>query len=104
MEQSSSEKSDNGRLMAATERDSNALDGKDAARRMIADRLLAALATGNLEHLERAREAFLNQGRAEDPAQLNGKPSAPTKEEAPLSEQDYLSKEATETATQERAR
>src|SRR5437016_14237061 len=97
MEESSSEKSDNGRLideaLAATESDANAPDGKDAARRMVANRLLAALASGNLEHLEHAREAFLNQGRDENPVPANGKLNTISKEEAPLGERDYLRKE-----------
>src|SRR5713226_4699538 len=102
MEQSSSENSDTGRLideaLAATENESNEQDGKDAARRMVANRLLAALASGNLEHLEHAREAFLNQGRAENAAQPNGRLNVSTKVESlkdapPLSEQEHLRKE-----------
>src|SRR5713226_3346133 len=97
MEQSSSENSDTGRLideaLAATENESNEQDSKDAARRMVANRLLAALASGNLEHLERAREAFLNQGQDENPVPSNGKLNANSREEAPLVEQDYLGKE-----------
>ena len=97
MEQSSSDKSHNGRLideaLAAIESDANALDGKDAARRMVANRLLAALASGNLEHLEHAREAFLHQDQNENPVPSNGKMTTISKEEAPLVEQDYLRKE-----------
>jgi len=97
MEPSSPEKSDNGRLideaLAATENDAHPPDGKDAARRMVANRLLAALASGNLEHLERAREAFLHQGQDENLVPSNGKLNTIPKEEAPQSEQDYLRKE-----------
>src|SRR6266478_4259585 len=97
MEPSSSEKADNGRLideaLAATESDANQPGGKDGARRMVANRLLAALASGNLEHLERAREAFLHQGQDENPVPSNGKLNANSREEAPLVEQDYLGKE-----------
>ena len=97
MEQSSPEESDNGRLidqaLAVTESDANPLDGKDAARRMVANRLLAALASGNLEHLEHAREAFLHQGQDENPAPSNGTLDTITQEEAPLVEQDYLREE-----------
>ncbi len=97
MEPSSSEKSDNGRLideaLAATESDANQPGEKDGARRMVANRLLAALASGNLEHLERAREAFLHQGQDENPVPSNGKLNANSREEAPLVEQDYLGKE-----------
>src|SRR5260370_10381142 len=60
---------------------------------MVANRLLAALASGNLEHLERAREAFLHQGQDENPVPSNGKLNANSREEAPLVEQDYLGKE-----------
>src|SRR5882762_10432472 len=97
MEQSSSDKFDNGRLideaLAATESDANAPDGKDAQRRMVANRLLAALASGNLEHLEHAREAFLHQRQDENPVQSNGKLNPGSKEETPLVERDYLHKE-----------
>ncbi len=76
MEPSSPEKSDNGRLideaLAATQNDAHPPDEKDAARRMVANRLLAALASGNLEHLEHAREAFLHQGQDESPVPSNG--------------------------------
>src|ERR1700687_2962275 len=96
MEPSSSEKTDNGRLideaLAATESDANQPDGKDAARRMVANRLLAALASGNLQHLEHAREAFLNQGQEENPVPSNGNLNPFSKEEASLVEQDYLRK------------
>ncbi|HEU5237489.1 MAG TPA: hypothetical protein VFU37_10130, partial [Pyrinomonadaceae bacterium] len=38
------------------------VDAKELAdQRIIADRLVAALAGGNLDHLARAREAYLNQ-------------------------------------------
>src|SRR4029077_19107436 len=41
-------------------------DAKDeSSQRMIADRLMAALASGNLEHLAHARQAFLKQDGAE---------------------------------------
>src|SRR5947199_3059979 len=97
MEPSSPEKSDNGRLideaLAATGNDAHPPDEKDAARRMVANRLLAALASGNLEHLEHAREAFLHQGRDENPVPSNGKLNTISKEEAPLGERDYLRKE-----------
>src|SRR5258708_12728113 len=97
MEQSSSDKSNNGRLideaLAATESDANVPDGKDAARRMVANRLLAALASGNLEHLEHAREAFLHQGHDESPVPSNGKLNTISNDESPLVEQDYLRKE-----------
>jgi len=43
--------------------DSVSGDAKDPSnRRMVADQLMAALASGNLEHLADARQAFLNQG------------------------------------------
>src|SRR5258706_4609121 len=39
-------------------------DVKDpSSQRMVADQLMAALASGNLEHLADARQAFLNEGR-----------------------------------------
>src|SRR3977135_1349636 len=45
--------------------DSGFGDAKDpSSRRMIADQLMAALASGNLEHLADAREAFLNEGHS----------------------------------------
>src|SRR5438552_537542 len=38
-------------------------DARDpSSQRMVADRLMAALASGNLEHLAQARQAFLNEG------------------------------------------
>ena len=38
-----------------------------SSQRMVADELMAALASGNLDHLAQARQAFLNEG---DPAQI----------------------------------
>ncbi|HEX3227847.1 MAG TPA: hypothetical protein VHQ95_02715, partial [Pyrinomonadaceae bacterium] len=53
-------------------------ESKDPAnQRMIADRLLAALANGNLDHLAQAREAFLKEAPAptkKDPAPSKSKP------------------------------
>ena len=49
--------------------DSGANDAQDpSSQRMIADRLTAALASGNLEYLANARQAFLNEDYA-DPEQ-----------------------------------
>src|SRR5437762_10370789 len=97
MEPSSPEKSDNCRLideaLAATQNDAHPPDEKDAARRMVANRLLAALASGNLEHLEHAREAFLHQSQDENLVPSNGKLNAISREEAPLVEPDNLRKE-----------
>src|SRR5436853_4152257 len=46
--------------------DAGRLDSNDPAnQRMVADRLLAALASGNLEHLAQARQAFIKQSPAE---------------------------------------
>jgi hypothetical protein len=46
-----------------------AADSNDAneasSQRMVADRLLAALSGGNLEHLAKARQAFLKQDSAD---------------------------------------
>ena len=47
----------------------NGSSGKNGAndpsgRRMVADHLMAALASGNLENLAHARQAFLNEGHA----------------------------------------
>src|SRR5262245_56491880 len=40
-------------------------DAKESAnQRMIADRLMAALASGNLDHLAQARQAFLKEAPA----------------------------------------
>src|SRR3979490_259510 len=56
--------------------DSGFGDAKDpSSRRMVADQLMAALASGNLEHLADARQAFLNQGDSgsgQNPADLAG--------------------------------
>jgi len=58
MEQSSSEKSDNGRLideaLAATESDANPLDGKDAAHAWSRTGCWRRWPAANLEHLEHA--------------------------------------------------
>src|SRR2546430_12405395 len=46
--------------------DPGRIDSNDPAnQRMVADRLLAALASGNLEHLAQARQAFIKQSPAE---------------------------------------
>src|SRR4029453_13512975 len=56
----------------------NAVDSKDPNnQRMIADRLLAALASGNLDHLAQAREAFLKEAPAakkKEPAPERSRP------------------------------
>src|SRR5258708_26263715 len=55
-----------------TPRGRNGDSGPDAVKdpssqRMVADQLMAALASGNLEHLADARQAFLNEGHAGSP-------------------------------------
>src|SRR5882672_5206233 len=55
--------SDNNQAPRGRNGHSDSGDLKDSASsRMVADQLMAALATGNLEHLADARQAFLNQG------------------------------------------
>src|SRR5213075_1291184 len=65
--------------------DRNAAQDKPADQRLVADRLLAALASGNLEHLAEAREEFLkSSSRApkESPhSRLSSKPSSPTSQQ-----------------------
>src|SRR6266576_1443660 len=51
-------------------------------QREVADRLLAALASGNLEHLTQAREAFL----AHSPAPQKQAPHPPAPENQPIRE------------------
>ncbi len=50
--------------------DARAIDPNDSAnQRMIADRLLAALASGNLDNLAQARKAFIKEAPVETPKQ-----------------------------------
>src|SRR5215831_9428331 len=56
---------------------------KPADRRMVADQLLAALASGNLDHLAQAREAFLNQ-----PATKSPTPTQPPRPHPPAPPED----------------
>src|SRR5215471_11262667 len=50
---------------------------KSADRRMVADQLLAALASGNLDHLAQAREKFLHQPATKLTSQPSPRPPAP---------------------------
>ena len=72
MEQSSSQPPNIGPDKSTAPRGRNGNSGPNDSRgpssqRMVADRLMAALASGNLEHLAQARRAFLNEGDS-DPA------------------------------------
>src|ERR1051325_9416238 len=75
---------------------SPATDSKEPAnQRMIADRLLAALASGNLDNLAQARQAFLKQ--APVPAHTEAAPShqSPAQvEESPVDFTKYAAKRA----------
>src|SRR5262245_45407123 len=66
MEQSSlppnSDPDQKSKLSSGRNGDARVNDSRETGnQRMIADRLLAALSSGNLDHLARAREAFLQQ-------------------------------------------
>src|SRR5437870_7054514 len=63
----------------ASERALKPHDGEGAAGpEMVADKLLAALASGNLEYLEQARQAFVAEPRVETSTER--KPSQPAAE------------------------
>src|SRR5947207_3217372 len=67
--------------------DAGRIDSDDPAnQRMVADRLLAALASGNLEHLAQARQAFIKQSpieRKKDSQRAPSQASAPVRTSAP---------------------
>src|SRR5215813_3032526 len=61
--------------------DPETIDPKDSGNpRVIADRLLAALASGNLDHLAQAREAFLKQAPTARKRETFAETSRPAKE------------------------
>jgi len=105
MEQSSSQPPNFGpdNSTAARGRNGNARpsDSKDpSSRRMVADELMAALASGNLEHLAQARQAFLNEGDADPPqsqgdlaAQLERRSQARPFEHAVVADDDLRAEE-----------
>src|SRR5882762_5024684 len=75
MEQSSSQPPNFGPDKSTSPRGRNGnagpRDSKDpSSRRMVADELMAALASGNLEHLAQARQTFLNEGDPDPPRSL----------------------------------
>ena len=83
MEQSSSHppNSDPDQKRNLPGKNGDAVDSKDPAnQRMIADRLLAALASGNLDHLAQAREAFLKDAPAAKKKQPTQERSRPVRE------------------------
>src|SRR5437762_5113910 len=65
--------------------DRNAAQDEPADQRLVADRLLAALASGNLEHLAEAREEFLKSSSRppkEAPhSRLSSEPSSPASQQ-----------------------
>ena len=67
--------------------DAGRIDSNDPAnQRMVADRLLAALASGNLEHLAQARQAFIKQSPVEkkkDSARASSQTTAPVRMNVP---------------------
>ena len=67
--------------------DAGRIDSNDPAnQRMVADRLLAALASGNLEHLAQARQAFIKQSPVEkkkDSARAASQTTAPVRMNVP---------------------
>jgi hypothetical protein len=80
MEQSSSlpPKIDGDKSGAPHGRNGNAgsSDAKDASgQRMVADQLMAALASGDLKHLAQARHAFLNEGQADSESRSQARTS-----------------------------
>src|SRR2546421_4889340 len=82
MEQSSSgpQNSDPKKSSPSSDRNGDDRDAKDSGnQRMVADRLLAALASGNLDHLAQAREAFLK----ESTSSRKSAPPTPKRETAP---------------------
>ncbi|MGZ8846203.1 MAG: hypothetical protein ACXW3C_07040, partial [Pyrinomonadaceae bacterium] len=61
------------------------IESKDSAnQRMIADRLMAALASGNLDHLAQAREAFLKQPPPAKKRERASEPATQAKDRAPV--------------------
>ena len=82
MEQSSSgpQNSDPKTSSPSSDRNGDDRAAKDSGnQRMVADRLLAALASGNLDHLAQAREAFLK----ESTSSRKSPPPTPKRETAP---------------------
>ena len=81
--------------------DSGTNDANDASsQRMVADRLMAALASGNLDHLAHARQAFLNEGHADAgqspadlAAQLERRSKAGALEQAIVADDDLRAEE-----------
>src|SRR5882762_6684760 len=105
MEQSSSQPPNFGPDKSTSPRGRNGnagpRDSKDpSSQRMVADRLMAALASGNLEHLAQARQAFLNEGDTEPEqtsadlaAQLERRSQARPLEPAVIADDDLRTEE-----------
>src|SRR5262245_47853352 len=76
--------------------DPDALNLDDSANQhMIADRLLAALASGNLDNLAQARQAFLKEGlQAAETAPDQGSEPAPQAHEKPVDFSEYAARRA----------